>query len=157
MGTCELCGSQTEKLFAIRVAGTDMKVCSNCRSMGKSLETAPSKMHTFRHNVKNQKIEEVVSDYVKIVSSAISKRGLNLHQLARAVNIKESTLNKYMTSKLKPDVADAKKLEKFLEINIIEEVENSSSYEDLLVDEKESSAGSTLGDLLEKQLKELKK
>lgn len=157
MGTCELCGKQSEKLFDIRVAGTDMKACSACKGMGKSLEPSPNKYHTFRHNVKGQNIEEVVSNYVSIINSALSKKGLNIHQLARAVNIKESTLNKYMTSKLKPDVSDARRLEKFLEVELLEEFEGgSSSVEDVMIDEGESSSGSTLGDLIEKQLKKNK-
>ena len=38
MVTCEMCGADVSNLVEIRVAGTNMKVCGNCKNMGVLVE-----------------------------------------------------------------------------------------------------------------------
>ena len=39
MVQCELCGSKAEKLTKTKVSGAELKVCSNCTSLGQTVET----------------------------------------------------------------------------------------------------------------------
>ena len=152
MATCEMCGAQVNSLISVKVAGSIMKVCNSCKSMGTQMEVRQNNLsHTFMKTKKTKVFEEVISDYASKIQSTIAKRGLNVHQLARAVNIKESTLTNYLKGKIKPDISDAKKLEKFLEISLVIESETSNSHDSYLSSEV-SSEGMSLGDLLKKQL-----
>lgn len=156
MVACEMCGKDVPNLNNAVVAGTQMKVCSTCLRHGNSIEekTEPSK--TFYRKKKAEEIEfAVIDNYASLVNSELSKRSMNVQQLARAINIKESSLNKYLSNKIKIDVLTAKKIEKFLEIILTKEVESISvrDYMDDVQDEEPTS----LGDLLMKQLNEKKK
>lgn len=150
MGTCELCGAESNNLFPVKVAGTKMNVCGKCRSMGKDLEQKPNS-YSFRHTKKEDKIiEDVVSNYASIINSAISKKQTEHKKLAMMLNIRESLLNKYLTGKLKPDIANAKKLEKFFTVRLIEEKTGSPIKEEAIIKDGEEIGGEglTMGDLL---------
>lgn len=155
MATCEMCGKNAEKLTTIKVAGTNMRVCSNCRPMGKEVEEPKARTHTFYHKKKEENIIiEPIDNYASEINKELSKRGYNLHQLARLANIKESNLNKYMTNKLKPDVQTLSKIEKALEIKLTTEVSSSNDYKSLnenFISEEQEAL--TLGDLIKKQQK----
>lgn len=153
MATCEMCGAQANSLVSIKVAGSVMKVCNNCKGMGIQIEVTPKDIsHTFRKSLKSKIVEEVVSNYASKIQSSSAKRGINVHQLARAVNIKESTLTNYLKGKIKPDISDAKKLGKFLEITLVEEVDSSQKPQDFISSNSTESEGTSLGDLLRKQM-----
>jgi putative transcription factor len=153
MAVCELCGSQSQALTPIKVAGSTMSVCNSCKSMGKE-QFSTQKSHTFKRRIHEKTQEEVVSNYSSMINSALAKKGLQIQQLARMLNIKESTLNKFFTGKIKPDIETAKKLERFFEIRLVEEVSSSSQNfsEDVFLDDDDNSSLS-LGDLIKKQMK----
>ena len=145
-----MCGSEANSLNNIQVAGSTMKVCNSCKNMGHSVHEE-KKAHTFykRHKDEETRIEPV-ENYSSLIERALAKRGLNHQQLARATNIKESNLNKYLSNKLKPDLETIKKIEKFLEIPLTEEVSGGSFDMSSLSEDNESLS---LGDLIKKQLK----
>lgn len=152
MGTCELCGKSENNLFSVKVAGTFMKVCSSCKSMGRVLEEKKNYEHSFRRKRKDEQISyDVVSDFVSRVRKSLSKRNMDIQHLARAVNVKESTLQKYMTSKLSPDIETARKIGKFLEIELVEEVESSGSG-DYIASLDDDNQSMSLGDMIKKQM-----
>lgn len=160
MVTCELCGKDVTKVIPVKVAGSIMQACANCERMGSSIENKSSDMgHTFYKRKKQDNLTlDVIPNYSPVLNSALAKKGITLHHLARALNIKESTLNKYFTNKLKPDVLTAKKLENYLGIKLLEEFtsENIDKYMD--TSEKDSSDESlSLGDLLIKKMEEKRK
>lgn len=158
MVVCEMCGKEVSSIVQAKVAGTQMGVCDSCKYMGNVIETEDKrvKTHTFYKKKKNQVKFDLVSNYVSIVNSALAKKGLDVHHLARAVNIKESSLHKYFTGKFKPEVEVARKLEGFLDIKIVEEVEGDEMSAMDIEDLKANSASSStlsLGDLIKEQLK----
>ena len=109
----------------------------------------------FKKN-KYEKIQlDIVSNYLSLINSFLGKKGINLHQLARAVNVKESTLNKYFSGKIKLDIETAKKLENFFEIKLLEEVSevNTADYMQSKDEDDDSNQSLSLGDLIKKQLK----
>lgn len=42
MVQCELCGSEEEELTKTKVSGAELKVCSNCTSLGQTVDTGDS-------------------------------------------------------------------------------------------------------------------
>ena len=119
MVSCEMCGEQVNSLSNITVAGTAMQVCRNCTNLGKEVQEQ-KKAHTFYRKQKGENtVEEVVENYASLINSALARKNLNHHQLAMALNIKESNLNKYLSNKLKPDLETIKKIATYLEINFI--------------------------------------
>lgn len=151
MVICEITGKETNKPVKIRVGGAILTVDISQKHMGTPVDDAPARSHTFKRRTKSQTVEEVVPNFQSLVNKELAKRDLNLHQLARMLNLKESTLNKMFSGKIKPDVATAKKLGSFFDTSLVEEKESGSfDYSDLM-DDSESS-GTTLGDLIKKQL-----
>lgn len=151
MTTCEMCGSDSNSLTTIKVAGSTMNVCNSCRNMGNQVDGVGKGAHTFKRNVKSEIVEIIVSSYQSDIQKAMNKRGIDVHQLARAINIKESTLTNYIQGKIKPALTDAKKIQHFLTIKLIEIVESSAVDEDFMAEEK-SSGSMSLGDLIKQQL-----
>ena len=154
MATCELCGSTSSKLFDVKIAGSVVKTCAKCKSLGKSIEKEKQLQYSFRHKQKNQINEEVVPNYSSLINSQLNKKELNLHQLARILNIKESTLNKYMQEKVKLDVETAKRIQKYLEITLVSESSSKININEYLSDNDEQT--NSLGDLIKKQLEQNK-
>jgi len=96
---------------------------------------------------------DVVSNYAALINATLSKKGLNLHQLARALNIKESTINKYTSGKLKPDVDTARKIQHFLEIKLLEEKEEVDTQDFM---SRGDSSSLSLGDMLKREMEKKK-
>lgn len=158
MESCELCG-KVASLSKAKVAGTTMELCSSCRSHG-VLENKTPKSKVFRKTSKGMSSEFVVSNFHEVISSALQKKGLNSHQLAKAINLKESSLHKFLTGKLSPDIETAKRIGAFLEVNVIETAPSSSEMEEFIVDEDDQDdeeVTNSLGDLLKEQLQKKNK
>lgn len=175
MASCEFCGKKNVQLFTVEVAGSRAKACSDCKHLGKVVEEPVKNMNTqFNKNMKGSYSQhsndntnrisktktslvlELVPNYTSIIHSALAKKNMNLHQLARVLNIKESTLNKYFSGKIQPDENIAKKLERFFEISILKESEDIESTKISLQDnmlESDENVELSLGDLLQKELK----
>lgn len=153
MSTCELCGTSVNySLLSVKIAGGLVSVCKGCKEMGTAVDSIPTNLsHTFRRR-KNEVLtkEEVVKNFNSVVNSSLAKKGLNIQQLARMLNIKESTLNKMLTGKIQPDIQTAKRLENFFEIKLVEIVDvDNEDFSDSIVSESDTTAV-TLGDLLKK-------
>lgn len=152
MVVCELCGADVQTLKETKIAGTHMKVCNNCIKHGQAIEIEPNKAYMFKKKIKSdEKSFDVKKNAPSIINSELSKKGLTVHHLARSLNIKQSSLLKYTTGKLKLDVETARKIERFLETSLVEEVEVIST-ENYMSEDDDSFSGS-LGDLLKKSMK----
>ena len=152
MTACEMCGNDVKFLTRIKIENSSMLVCNFCKPLGKEDYTT-NKTHTFKKIKRSRKPNyDVVSNYAQIIQSSLSKKGLNVKQLARVTNIKESSLNNYLKGSIKLDIETAKKIQKFLETNLVYECENDSDVktEDFINDE--SPQKPSLGDLIQKQL-----
>ncbi len=155
MAYCEMCGASTNKLSKTKVAGSLMNLCDNCSKLGSKIDN-PNLNRTFYIK---KKIEEdnfdLVDNYSSKINSALSKRGITIHHLARALNIKESTLHKVLNNKFDLEIDLARRIEKFLEIKLVIEVsekDNSVNIEELTNIESEKN-NLNLADLIKQQLK----
>lgn len=156
MKHCEICGKEVNNTTNVKVAGTNVNVCQNCSKLGKKINDNSNQSYLFKKR-KNEQIEEnLISNYLDILKKSISKKNINIKQLSKAVNIKESLLNKYFTNKIKPDLKHAKKLEKFFDINLTENITNNQNNDlekNLILKENEIKfEKQSLGDMLLEKL-----
>lgn len=144
---CDLCGKDSE-LFSANIEGTVLTVCKGCASYGKILKKAvlPSQ------RVKKQKtivaepeiIEEIVSDFAERIRTAREKRKLTQKEFAKVVAEKESIVHKLETGNFEPSIPLAQKLERALNIQLIEEVTDQKNK----TTSSKQSDSFTLGDFI---------
>ena len=142
---CEICGKNFENLERAIVEGVMMGVCSNCAKFGKIIPvrkplTGPKRIVPIQ--TKNV-IEDIVTDYAELMKEAREKKGLKQEELAKSIAEKESVINKVENGSLKPSFVLARKLEQFLDIKLIEFLEEKKEINLNLKDN-----GLTIGDLL---------
>ena len=123
---CDLCGRSSD-LVKAKVEGVVLNVCGSCAKHGKVLETPsfnPRKEDIAYVKYGVQKYEEVIVDnYSKLVKDAREKLCLTHKELSQKVAERESVLSKIETGNMTPDLALARKLQRVLNIKLIEKVE----------------------------------
>ena len=163
MGYCEICGTESNSLVKVRTDGSVVSACQKCSKVGNVVEERDRKVrsHTFSRKRKLEKVSyEVIPNYASLINSQMGKRGINMKQLANTLNIKDTTLQKYLSNKVKMDVDTARKFENYFEIKLTQEVSSDISAQEDYMSEKsepESEENLSLGELLMKKLKEGKK
>lgn len=156
---CDMCSSP-EKTYKIEVEGSILNVCEKCASFGKvvsrvkqelpekkkkKLEKAAEKLAEEKARKETETVQLIVPDYSKIIKTAREKTGLKQEELAKRLAEKESIIHKLESGTMKPDIPLARKLEKFLRIKLVEEVEVDEGAAD---SKAKSSARLTIGDLI---------
>jgi putative transcription factor len=154
---CDICSSP-EKVYKVEVEGIILNACERCASLGKIVgkirrEEPEKKKKQERAlteaNLKAIKSTETVQiispNYSAIIRKAREKLGLKQEELAKKLAEKESTIHKLESGSAKPNLDLARKLERFLKISIIEEVELESPT---VEEKRKPSDGLTLGDLI---------
>jgi len=152
MPNCEICGQDTDLLQA-EIEGMEMSVCSKCTQFGQIKKRPQIKeqiaQRTFKKSTRSEPhlemTETIVSDYAQKIRKAREKLGLKQEDFAKRINEKESLLHKMETGSFEPNISLAKKLQKLLNIKLIEKIE-----EKRLTPSKISSEGLTIGDLIKK-------
>lgn len=156
---CEMCGKEYGSLFLAEVEGVNLKVCKECSRFGKVIRRAAD-------NVKNNKgsknlrqtaslkekkdsiskdiIEYIMHDYSSKIRSAREKLNLTQKVFAMKLNEKESLINSIERGKRKPSLDLARKLEKFLNIQLIDTFEADSSEPK----QRSGSDALTIGDII---------
>ncbi|MBS3174483.1 TIGR00270 family protein [Candidatus Woesearchaeota archaeon] len=146
MSSCELCGKEANLKITI-IENATLKVCNNCSKYGKAIYQNPinniKKQKNFRHQ---EPIEELVEDYAKIIKAKREKLGLSQKDFSFKLNEKESILLKIENGGIKPNLDLVKKIQKFLNINLIYKEESSI----LGIKQKSSKEGMTIGDFIKK-------
>jgi putative transcription factor len=134
---CEICGKKVNKLYDGIIAGIKLKVCSECSKLG-TIINEPPKIQQKRIPIRQAKIipkktalipsYKIVDNYSQIIKNAREKMGLSQDILASYLGEKLSVIKKIEGGKLKPSLELAKKMEKLLKVNLIEE-ESSEELE----------------------------
>lgn len=149
---CEMCGKEAE-LYTANIEGTHLKVCKKCAGHGRILEkpksqTAPRRI---KKPAKKEEPEEkelteaVTEDYAKKIRDARTKLEMTQKEFAKKINEKESLLHKMETGSFKPPIPLAKKLEKILNIKLVEQREEEKV---VMPKQKKSSGPLTIGDMI---------
>ncbi len=147
---CELCGRPNANAIAI-VEGVQMNVCEKCEKHGKVISKSYDEDKKPKQQISKKEIE-LVDDYADRIKDARNKKGMTIRQLAAAVAEKESYMDRIEKEETTPTESTARKLEKFLNIKLLHEVELSANKNVL----KRNDA-ITLGDIIEIKKKEKRK
>ncbi len=152
MPNCEICGQETE-LVQAGIEGMDMSVCSNCAKFGKIKERPKVKPETVQKVSRRpvsrephlEETETIVSDYAQKIRKARERLGLKQEEFAKKINEKESLLHKMETGSFEPSLPLARKLERLLNIKLVEKIE-----EKRVITPKTPAEGLTIGDMIKR-------
>ncbi len=151
---CDICGKETDEIYVILVEGSKLNVCKECSHYGKIIEVKRKQTPTnnkgndlprraMSKRKKEEKVYAINPDFAKIIRTKREKLGLKQKEFAKALSIKESLLHKIETSSFEPSLELARKLEKILNIRIVEEV-----HKDSTALSKKKKSVLTLGDMV---------
>jgi len=155
---CELCGRECSCTPAI-VDGVKMMLCPGCMKHGKGIKPRSKTSSTQSRPVSSRlkkpvpkdvyknMDKELVSNWSEIIKNARKKKNLSREELGFKIGERTVTISKIENGDLRPSDKMVKKLEKELDITLIEEVESVSS-----VSTGSRSGGSlTLGDFIKRE------
>ncbi len=154
---CEICGKQVSDTNPTRakIEGSVMIVCKECAKLGK-IQKAPPKPKFRKSNKpkknnkskqnysKDEPKEELVDDFNTKIRKARESKNLSREELGQKIYEKVSVINRIESGKMIPDLKLTKKLEKALNIKLIENVEKL----DLSQFTGNSTQGRTLGNVV---------
>lgn len=160
---CEMCGKSGNgksgksgrggQFLKVLIEGVEMNVCKECAPFGKIL--TPVKIAAKKTNITQQIslhqkepeiIEGIVEDYAVRIKQTREKRGVNQEEFAKMLNERETIMQKIEAGKQKPTLELAKKLEKYLNIKLIEQIKEAS-----LEQKRDLKTPLTIGDLLQRK------
>jgi putative transcription factor len=146
---CDICGSE-ERLFKTNIEGTILNVCRECSKFGKVIseikpaeKIRPKKITMSKPEPGPEVIQIVAEDFAEKIRSKREKLGLKQEDFAKMISEKESVIHKLETGEFQPSLELARKLEKILNIKLIEEYE-----EEHKAAAKTSAETPTIGDLI---------
>ncbi len=157
---CEMCGSESASLEPRKISGSVLRVCSSCSGMGKQTSYRESVGHrafvaqTLEKREQKTRYKDIssdekvlVSNYGSVVRKARERKGLDHTSLAMKISEKKSIITSVESGNMKPNEKLIKKLENFLKINLMEDVDDSSSSYN-----PSSKKNLTMGDLINQAL-----
>lgn len=151
---CELCG-KVDNLYLVNIESSKMNVCSGCKSYGEvilkpiEVKTKSFSKSKTQKNTEPEKIELVKLNAGNIIKNAREKMGLNQEDFAKKINEKNSLIHNLESDRIKPNLQLAKKIERFLNIKLIDVVLEESMHQS--IKSEEMSQGLTIGDLIKKK------
>ena len=154
---CEICGKPVPEHNPIRakIEGSVMVVCKDCAKLG-TIQKAPPKPR-FQQNKKGKRTaqprktyrndepkDELIEDYNIAVRRARESKNWSREDLGKKINERVSVINRIESGKMTPDNKLTKKLEKALDIKLIENIDDV----DLNQFMSSSSGERTLGNIM---------
>ena len=162
---CEICGKPIEgKPIRTKIDGSVLEVCKECSKFGRVQRDTPLERKFVSRNKKgnpqnrnrpqakpknvqrrrDEPMDELVEDFNVIVRQARESKGWTREELGAKIYEKVSVINRIESGKMEPDIKLAKKLEKTLNITLIEK------YDDVDLDSFRSAASgpNTLGSIV---------
>ncbi len=151
MTMCELCG-RTVAINECEIEGTVMKVCAECSRFGKIKGRSNVKIvvQESRRKETNEPEYVFLPGFGSRVKDGREKLGLKPEDFAKKINERESLLHQIEREHIKPNIALARKLEKVLNIKIVEEVKQEDTKQSSNV-KRSGNDALTLGDFVKKR------
>jgi len=157
-----MCGAESVSLESRKVSGTVLRVCTSCAGMGKETsyresvghrafvaQTLEKREQKTRYKDISSEDKVLITNYGSVVRKAREKRGLDHNALALKISEKKSIVTSVESGNIRPNEKLVRKLENFLKINLMEDVEESStSYK------TGSKKNLTMGDLINQAMEE---
>ena len=152
MPECERCGKRT-KLTLTKIDRAEMYVCPDCQKYGtpvvKKVEYQPAQRprpavsnRPKKPDALSKREKELADDYPKRIQRGRERLDLSREDLGRKINEKVSIIAKLEHGQMHPSDNLVKKLEKALDIELMEEVEEYS------YSSSADSSGMTLADFI---------
>jgi len=162
---CEMCGKEVPRLRKVMVDGTALEVCNECARFGEdavrempvddlpatgpaAVATPPPRTPPVHHGKRKDALSagetELAEDYNKRIIQGRRRKDLAEEELAKRLNEKKAVISRLETGEMRPSDNLIKKLEKVLEIKLMERVEFQLEQSKRQV----GSGGVTLGDLI---------
>jgi len=146
-----MCGEEIEYAVVASIEGVELNVCNKCAKFGKVIrKTKPqvkeekTKKDLVRSVPQREKIIQIlVEDYSIKIKNAREKTGLKQEDFAKKINEKASLIHNIESGKFEPSIKLARKIEKFLNIKLIEQHEEQHAET-----KGGSSEGFTIGDFI---------
>ena len=137
---CEICGKEVPEHNPIRakIEGSVMVVCKECSKLG-TIQKAPpkpkfrqqNKSKKQKNNTRNKNYsrrdepsEELIEDFEIEIRKARESKNWKREDLGKKINERVSVITRIETGKMTPDVKLTKKLERALDIKLLEKVDN---------------------------------
>ncbi len=149
---CDMCGADSQLVLA-EIEGVRLQVCVTCARFGKVLKMIPKPEMKKEAGKEAEKPEEIaappepewvlVKDFAERIREKRESLGLKQKEFAQRIAEKESLLHKIETGGFTPGIDLARKIERILNITILEKTEQ---FEAELPKAKDS--GLTLGDII---------
>lgn len=143
---CEICGKKIVKPVKTKIESSVMLTCNECAKFGKVQREPPKPrkpMPVKRSPRFREPSEEVIEDYNTLIREGREKKRWTREELAEKIYEKASVINRIESGKMVPDIKLARKLERILNITLIEKTE-SMKPEDL---GPSARRGATIGDI----------
>lgn len=155
---CEICGKPVPEHNPIRakIEGSVMIVCKECSKLGK-IQKAPPKPKFVQQKNKQKKNQpkrnysrndepskELIEDFDFTIRKARESRDWSREDLGKRINERVSVITRIETGKMTPDIKLTKKLEKALDIKLLEKVDNVDLNQFI----NSSSGERTLGNIM---------
>lgn len=142
---CEMCGKDVPQTRAVIVEGTKLNVCPGCAKFGEDYRSPSAGGAPVSQSVIDQRLErrerrmkskdiyagtasvELVDDYGTVIREAREAKGMDLKEFAASIQEKQGMLAKVEANNLIPDDKLIKKIEKALDIKLMETVQTGTS------------------------------
>ena len=143
MVRCEMCGKDSDLVNAV-IEQVELKVCPGCARFGTVRESNELPQFHERKAEHKEPGLKLSADYASLLRQARERQGLTQEDFAKSLQERESIVAKWEQGKMQPSVEAARKLEKLLNVSLIEE-----DIELPEVKKKSSASGGfTLGDFI---------
>lgn len=134
---CEICGKPiSDNPKRTKIDGSVMAVCDECAKFGRIQKAPPTpkfqkKSKNKKNNAKQIKKprreepqDELIENYNDIIRNKRESQNLTREQLGRKLNEKVSVINRIEAGKMVPDIKLIKKIEKALDVKLLETYNN---------------------------------
>ena len=145
-----------------KISGSVIRVCSSCGDLGSEpthresighrayvAQTLQKRNMKRRYSDLDTDDKVLISNYGAVVRKAREKLGMDHATLASKISEKKSIVTSVESGNMRPNEKLIKKLENFLKIRLMENVESGSE-----IKSKKSGEGLTMGDLLKQAMEE---
>ncbi len=144
---CDLCGRQDALVNAI-VEGSTLLVCRQCARYGHVIPLEKHPEIILEEKKKKARLEMpseyIVDNYGSIIKQARERLKLTQQELAIKLAEKESIIHKLESYYLEPSIDLARKLEKFLDINLVSAMQEDTLSKKIIFKDE----AITIGDIL---------
>ena len=145
---CEMCGEPSDKLTKVRISGAILNVCPKCAKFGDPIEEKKlnkisenviiklpekkinvvtykkpfKKQAPVRKPVRRENVEDydIVEDYAELIKNKREEMQMTQDDLAKKIFERKNVLSNIERGELLPDISTSRKLEKVLNIKLLE-------------------------------------